>query len=266
MAAAKLITSRDNVLAKRVKGLAQSSRERKKSGLALIEGAHLVAACIEKLGVPDTLIASESGMRRPEIAGLMAANAAHHAVFSDAVFQDASMVETPAGILALIRPPDARPVSARAKFCLLLEDIQDPGNLGALLRSAAAAGCADVLLSPTCAFAWAPKVLRAGQGAHFNLNIVEGADLGAFVHAYHGASLALTPRTETSLFTCDLTGPVALLIGNEGAGLSGHLLDSANIRAKLPMPGGFESLNAAAAGAIALFEVVRQRGTAGRKR
>lgn len=255
----KAITSRDNPLARRVKGLSHSSRERKKSGLALIEGAHLVAAYMAQHGAPDTLIASESGMRRDEIARLMQAASAHHAIFSDGLFQESSTVESPAGILALIQPPEPKPVSPRAKLCLLLEDIQDPGNVGSLLRSAAAAGATDVLLSPSCAFAWAPKVLRAGQGAHFNLNVVEGADLPAFVGAYRGTSLALTPSASASLYACDLTGPVAILVGNEGAGLSAALMAAANIRVKLPMPGGFESLNAAAAGAIALFEVVRQR-------
>lgn len=259
----KAITSRDNPLAKRVKALSHSSRERKKSGVALIEGAHLVAAFIARHGAPDTLIASESGMRRAEIATLMRTEAAHHAVFSDAVFHESSTVETPSGILALIVPPPVKPVSPKAKFCLLLEDIQDPGNVGSLLRSAAAAGVSDVLLSPTCAFAWAPKVLRAGQGAHFNLNIVEGADLLEFVGGYRGTSLALTPGTDASLYAQDLSGPVALLVGNEGAGLTDALMKAANIRVKLPMPGGFESLNAAAAGAIALFEVVRQRSRKG---
>jgi len=255
----KAITSKDNALAKRVRGLSHSSRERKKSGLALIEGAHLVSAFISRHGAPDTLIASESGMQQAEIAALMQTAALHHAVFSDAVFLDSSTVESPSGILALIQPPVPLKVSPKAKFCLLLEDIQDPGNVGSLLRSAAAAGVKDVLLSPTCAFAWAPKVLRAGQGAHFSLNIVEGADLIAFTRDFAGTSIALAPATKSSLFKLDLTGAVAILVGNEGAGLSAALQSAANIRAALPMPGGMESLNAAAAGAIALFEVVRQQ-------
>lgn len=256
----KVISSRDNTLAKRVKALSHSSRERKKSGLALIEGAHLVAAYLARHGAPDTLIASESGMGRAEIAALMSTAAAHHAVFSDSLFQDSSTVESPAGILALIQPPAPAAVSPGAAFCLLLEDIQDPGNVGSLLRSAAAAGVTDVLLSPTSAFAWAPKVLRAGQGAHFNLNIVEGADLVAFVRDYRGISLALTPAADESLYASELAGPLAVLVGNEGAGLTPALMNAATRRVRLPMPGGFESLNAAAAGAIALFEVVRQRG------
>ena len=255
----KHINSRDNPLAKRVRAISHSSRERRKLGLALIEGPHLVTALIDSGGRPETLIASESGLQHPEIARLMQTAAAEHVVFSDAIFRELSTVETPVGLLALVKPPEPRPVTAATSFCLLLEDIQDPGNLGSLLRSAAAAGADDVLLSPTCAFAWAPKVLRAGQGAHFCLNIVEGADLADFVQTYAGTSVALTPAAEHSLFETDLTGAVAVLIGNEGAGLTQALMDAASCRVKLPMPGGFESLNAAAAGAIALFEVVRQR-------
>ncbi len=255
----KQVHSRDNPLARRVRALSHSSRERKKLGLALIEGPHLVTALIDSGGRAESLIASESGMQHPEIARLMQSAAGEHVVFSDAIFRELSSVEAPVGLLALVAPPQSRPVSAESSFCLLLEDIQDPGNLGSLMRSAAAAGVRDILLSPTCAFAWAPKVLRAGQGAHFCLNIVEDAELESFVRAYTGSSIALTPTAESSVFGLNLSGTVALLIGNEGAGLSSGLMAAATHRAKLPMPGGFESLNAAAAGAIALFEVVRQR-------
>lgn len=260
----KHINSRDNPLARRVRSISHSSRERKKLGLALIEGPHLVTALIDSGSQPESLIASESGMRHPEIVRLMQSAAAEHVVFSDAIFHEMSSVETPVGLLALVKPPVPLPVPADSSFCLLLEDIQDPGNLGSLLRSAAAAGVRDVLLSRTCAFAWSPKVLRAGQGAHFCLNIVEGADLEAFVRTFSGDSIALTPAARPSLFGLKLSGAIALLIGNEGAGLTSALMTAAKYRAKLPMPGGFESLNAAAAGAIAMFEVVRQRSTGNR--
>lgn len=255
----KHIASRDNPLVKHARALAHSSRERKKSGIALIEGAHLVTAMHERGMVPQTLIASETGMERDEIRQLMAGAAESHVVLSDALFRELSTMETPAGIVALVQPPEALPVAPDAAFCLVLEDIQDPGNVGALLRSAAAAGVKDVLMSRTCAFAWAPKVLRAGQGAHFQLNIVEGVDLPVWVKAFHGVSLALTPVGTQSLFAVQIDGPVAVLVGNEGAGLSSALLAAASHRVRLPMPGGFESLNAAAAGAIALFDIVRRR-------
>ena len=137
--------------------------------------------------------------------------------------------------------------------------MQDPGNVGTLLRSAAAAGVEHVLLSPTCAFAWSPKVLRAGQGAHFAVNIVEGVDLLAFVKSYAGTSVALCGEGGESLYALDLTGPLLFLVGNEGAGLSAEVEAAAGVRAAIPMPGRAESLNAGVAGSIALFEAVRQR-------
>ena len=156
--------------------------------------------------------------------------------------------------------PNAQPrvPAGGADFCLLLADRQDPGNVGAILRSAAAAGVGQVFLSPHCAFAWSPKVLRAGQGAHFHLEIFEDVDLVAWVRDYRGTLVAAVTSGGESLFTADLAGPVAVAIGNEGAGLSESLRAAAQGRVSIPMPGGFESLNAAAAAAICLFECVRR--------
>jgi len=257
----KLVTSRDNPLFKHVKALAQSSRERKKSGLALIEGAHLVEAWIVRFGAPATVVVSESGVMENEVTRLLAScGGAEQVTLADALFAEVSSVETPAGILALIAPPASHATPGTADPCLLLEDIQDPGNMGSMLRSAAAAGVKDVLLSKSCAFAWSPKVLRAAQGAHFSLNIVEGADLIEFVRAYSGQVVALAPAAKTSLYSVKLKQPTAFAIGNEGAGLSSELLNAAGIHATIPMPGKLESLNAAAAAAVCLFEMVRQRG------
>jgi len=116
-----------------------------------------------------------------------------------------------------------------------------------------------VFMSQHCAFAWSPKVLRAGQGAHFHLAIFEGIDLGGWARAYRGKVIAMVAAEGTSLYDADLTGPVAIAIGNEGAGLSDDLVAAARSRVTIPMPGGFESLNAAAAAAISLYECVRQR-------
>ncbi len=256
----KSISSRDNALFKHIKALAHSSRERKKAGVALIEGAHLVAAYLTAHGAPRTIVASASGQKHREIAALITrCGDAELAIFDDALFNEASSLETPAGILALIEAPHAQPVPADVPACLLLEDIQDPGNVGSILRSAAAAGVRHVLLSKGCAFAWAPKVLRAAQGAHFLLNIVEGADLVAFARAFAGQTLALTPRATKTLYDVDLKQAVALMLGNEGTGLSAALLDTARYNVNIPMPGQTESLNAAAAAAVCLFEMVRQR-------
>ena len=159
----KLISSRDNPLFKNIKSLAQSSRERRKTGLALLEGIHLVSSFIAVHGSPRTIAVSESGQQQSEIMNLLAACAASETVvLSDALFKEASTLETPTGILALIEPPPQQHVPRGISSCVLLEDIQDPGNVGSILRSAAAAGVPHVLMSGNCAFAWSPKVLRAG--------------------------------------------------------------------------------------------------------
>jgi TrmH family RNA methyltransferase len=256
----KLISSRENALFRHAKALSHSSRERRKAGMALLEGVHLVSSYIAVHGMPQTLVVSESAQERGEIAQLLArAKAADLAVLADALFHEVSTFETPSGILALIAPPRPQAVPDDAPACLLLEDIQDPGNVGSIVRSAAASGVRHVLLSKGCAFAWSPKVLRAGQGAHFLLNIVEEADLVAFLRTYSGQALALTPHAGQTLYDIDMRPATALLIGNEGAGLSAPLLQAADRRVAIPMPGKTESINAAAAAAICLFEMVRQR-------
>jgi TrmH family RNA methyltransferase len=143
--------------------------------------------------------------------------------------------------------------------CLLLENIQDPGNLGSILRTAVAAGVPQVFLSKGSVFAWAPKVIRAGMGAHFSLSIFEEVDVSEFARAFRGAVVAMEPRAAASLYDLDLTGPVAWAFGNEGAGLSESIGRLATHRVRIPMPGAAESLNVAAAAAICLFEQIRQK-------
>ena len=118
-----------------------------------------------------------------------------------------------------------------------------------------------VYLSEGCADAWSPKALRGGQGAHFVLPIIERADLLQVIADFNGQTLATSLHGE-SLYALDLTQPVAFVIGNEGAGLSDALLAAAGQRVHIPMPGNVESLNAAAAAAVCLFERVRQVGLA----
>jgi TrmH family RNA methyltransferase len=147
--------------------------------------------------------------------------------------------------------------------CVMLEDIQDPGNLGSMLRTCAAAGIRHVLLSAGSAHAWSPRVLRAGMGAHFALAVYEQADLPAAARAFRGSRVATRQGASQSVFSTDLKGNVAFLFGNEGAGLSRELLDAADVVVSVPMPGPVESLNVAAAAAVCLFERVRQMETRG---
>ena len=256
----KSVASRDNAAYKAIARLVANGSERRKSGLSVLDGAHLLVAFLDSGRVPEALMVNAAGLADAQIAALVERAApARATLFSDALFKSLSTVDSPTGVVALVRTPEGKGVPADATLVLLLEEIQDPGNVGNLLRSAAAAGAGHVLLSPHCAFAWSPKVLRAAMGAHFALNVVEGADLAGFLELYGGTSVALATQGETSLYDLDLEKPIAILIGNEGAGLSGALLDAATVRAHIPMPGRVESLNAATAGSICLFEAVRQR-------
>jgi TrmH family RNA methyltransferase len=256
----KSVTSRANPAVKAMAKLVASTAERKRTGLSVLEGPHLVAAFLDSGRTLDAMMVSRSAMDDAQVAKLVArAGSTEVTVVADGVFDSVSTVKEPFGIMAAARTPEGQAVAPDASLCLLLEDIQDPGNVGTLIRSAAGAGAGHVLLSATCAFAWSPKVLRAGQGAHFALNIVERVDLVAFVEGYRGISVALAARGTKTLHALDLAGPVAIVVGNEGAGLSQALLGAATVHAAIPMTGRIESLNAGVAGSIALFEVVRQR-------
>ena len=257
----KLIRSRENPRFKALRQLAGSTRERRKAGLALLDGMHLIAAYRARGGVPEQLILSESGAANAEAARLAAGAAAQALlVLADPLFNEVAQVATPTGIIALIRTPDAGPLPEKIDDCVMLENIQDAGNLGSILRSTAAAGIATVLLSPGCAFAWSPKVLRAGMGAHFSLAIHDNVDLRAAARRLSGRLLCASSHAGKSLYLADLRGPLAWAFGNEGAGLGAELSAAADEQLCIPMPGGAESLNVAAAAAVCLFEQVRQRG------
>jgi TrmH family RNA methyltransferase len=269
----KLIQSRDNPFYKELVKLSGSTRRRGKINQTLLDGAHLLAAYLEAGMLPQHVLLNAAALNDDEINALLRRIGGVPATqLDEKLFAGLSELKTPTGMLALIDVPVPDKPIAQSRFALLLEDIQDPGNLGSMLRSAAAAGCDAVFLSPGCADAWSPRVLRAAMGGHFALHIYELQDLpgvaNAFceqplrgLSAYHSAGMlfATALRGTLSLYDCDLSGRVAFLIGNEGAGLSAELLNLATQIITIPMRGKVESLNAAAATAICLFEAVRQR-------
>jgi len=258
----KLIRSRDNPQVKALVKLASSSRERRETGTTLLEGEHLVRAYRESGGKAETIFASETAMAKPEIRALLeGAPADTRLVLADRLVDRISQLVSTAGIGAVVRTPESGLPPRTLASCVLLENIQDPGNLGSILRSAVAAGIAQVFLSRGSVFAWSPKVIRAGMGAHFFLSIFEAVDLADIARACSGRNVAMEPRAQASLYELYLKGPVAWAFGNEGAGLSEGVLRLATDRARIPMPGSAESLNVAAAAAICLFEQVRQNAT-----
>ena len=256
----KTIQSRDNPFFKELVRLAGSVRQRSKVDQTLLDGAHLLAAYLDSGKQPQHILLNAAALHDAEITALLKrVGDAPITQLDDRLFVGLSELKTPTGILALIDLPQPAGTIVDSRFVLLLEDIQDPGNLGSMLRSAAAAGCDAVFLSTGCADAWSPKVLRAAMGGHFTLDIHERQGLLSVAKAFPGTLLAASLQANRSLYDCDLRGKVAFLIGNEGAGLSAGLLDVATQMVAIPMPGKAESLNAAAATAICLFEAVRQR-------
>ena len=260
----KAVASRDNAAFKAMARLAASASERRKRGLTVLDGVHLLDAFLAARRPVDSLMVSRSALQRPEVARLVdRVPDARVTLVADALFEAITTVDSATGVLAAVPTPAGDAIPADADLLLVLEDIQDPGNVGTLLRSAAAAGARHVALSPGCAFAWSLKTVRAGMGAHFALNIAEGVDLAGFLATYRGTSIALAAGATRSIYEFDLRPPVAICVGNEGAGLSEGLLAAASARARIPMPGGAESLNAAVAGSLCLFEALRQRAKGG---
>ncbi len=260
MSELKRITSRDNAFCKSLHRLASSARDRRDSGQTLLDGPHLLRAFLDAGGKPRHLLVNEQALQDAEIAGLLAAcDDVPQTQLDDKLFAQLSELKTPNGLLALIDIPKPEIPVEHSQFALLLEDIQDPGNLGSILRSAAAAGCDALFLSRGCADVWSPRVLRAGMGGHFVLHIHEAADLVEVATRFTGKIMAASLQAEKTLYACNLRGKLAFAIGNEGAGLSQALQGAAQERFIIPMPGQVESLNAAAATAVCLFEAVRQR-------
>lgn len=256
-----VVRSRDNPRVRRWAKLARSSRLRRSEQRALLEGAHLVGARLASGGRLEALIVSESGLAQREIASLAEGCGVQPVILSDALFASIADTDTPTGIAAEIALPDREPDLAAAHGCVFLEGVQDAGNVGAILRSAAAFAAGDVVLGPGCADAWSPKVLRAGMGAHFALRIGASTDLATAFRRFGGTLACTAVRGGVAVSSADLTGRVGWVFGAEGQGVSAALASRARLRLTIPMPGAVESLNVAAAAAICFYERARQLST-----
>jgi TrmH family RNA methyltransferase len=258
----KSITSRDNPLYKELRQLATSSQARRRAGRTLLDGVHLCEAYLQQVGMPQLCIIGASARAHPEAVAILAQCEAGQAAcieLPDALFVAISQVEHGVDLVFAIDTPQSAAAPRLTGSAVLLDNLQDPGNLGSILRSAAAAGIESVFCSEGTAFAWSPKVLRAGMGAHFLLTIAENVDLGALVANSSVPVIATSSHTDSTLYTLDLRDPVAWLFGHEGQGVSTRLLAQATHRVAIPQPGAIESLNVAASAAVCFFEQVRQR-------
>jgi TrmH family RNA methyltransferase len=257
----KHITSRDNPVFKHLKKLADNARERRRESATLLDGVHLIEAYCQLYGEPQMLIIPEGKSTLEATQLLQRLQDVNTLMFPTLMFAELTPVASSTGILALVNIPELA-VPEQINFALMLEDIQDPGNMGSMLRTAVAAGVQVVYLSKGCTDAWSPKALRGGQGAQFVLPIVEQADLLESLSSFSGQRYAMTMQG-SSLYAQNLVLPSMFVIGNEGAGISPAILDAVDAAITIPMANAsslaVESLNAAAATAICLFECQRQR-------
>lgn len=259
----KSVTSRDNPFYKELKALAASSQARRKAGRTLLDGVHLCQSWLDLRGAPAHCVVSNSALEHPEVHDIVSrceSLRAHVTALPDALFGAVSQVEHGVNLLFLVETPLAVQPQRLTVSSVLLDGVQDPGNVGSILRSAGAAGITQVFCSPGTVFCWSPKVLRAGMGAHFVLEIFENVDLAALIDHSSVPVLAMSGYAEQRLYDVDLRGPVAWLLGHEGQGVAGELIDRATHQVVIPHAGQVESLNVAAAAAICFFEQLRQRG------
>lgn len=250
------ITSRDNPLLVRLRKLAQDATAFRKQGQVWLEGDHLCSALVQRGGQPAQAVVSDSGWQDRRLRHL-AARAAKVAVVPDLLFAGISGLESPAAIGFVLDLP-AAPALLPAVPTVVLDRLQDAGNVGSILRSASAFGFAQVLALKGTAALWSPKVLRAGMGAHFALRLMEGLD-EAGLAALQVPLVATSSHASREVSQVPLPSPCAWVLGHEGQGVSDAVLTRCALQVRIPQPGGEESLNVAAAAAVCLYESARQR-------
>jgi len=257
-----MITSARNPKVQWVRSLQARSKARREERLFVVEGVRLVEEALQA-GVMARLVlySGEVGEREAKLLQRFSAQGCPLEEVTPDVMGRASDTQTPQGVLAVL-PIQPLPLPPRLDFVFIPDGVRDPGNLGTMLRTAAAAGANAVLLPPGTVDVYSPKVVRAAMGAHFRLPlhlagweeitaILKGAGLESFL-ADSGGEQVYT--------LADFRAPLALILGGEAEGAGNTARRLADTRVRIPMPGGAESLNAAIAAAVLMFEVVRQRG------
>lgn len=250
------IASRDNALLVRLRKLAKRPAGYRRDGEALLEGEHLCDAWARRgAASPRHALVTETAWETGTLATL--ANAAQAiAIVSDAAMAEIGTLDTPAAIAFVVDVPP-EPAIEPGIASVVLDRIQDAGNVGAILRSASAFGFAQVIALRGTAALWSPKVLRAGMGAHFGLRLIDAAD-ASVLDALGLPMLATSSHATESLPSFALPWPCAWIFGNEGQGVARALLARGGVQLRIPQPGGEESLNVAAAAAICLYESMRR--------
>jgi RNA methyltransferase, TrmH family len=252
----KTITSRDNPLLVQLRKLTLEPAAYRKLGALWIEGEHLCSAFAQCAGRAHQAVITEAAWQIPALREL-ANQAAAVVVVHTVLMASLSSLESPPP-LGFVVPWAGAPLLRSEVPTLVLDRLQDSGNVGNILRSAAAFGCTQVVgLKGTVAL-WSPKVLRAAMGAHFGLHVVEGVIAEALVDL-RLPLISTSSHAPQVLHELALPWPCAWVLGHEGQGVSAELTQLCAHTVRIPQPGGEESLNVAAAAAVCLYESARQR-------
>lgn len=258
----KAIESSYNDTYKNLKKLATSTKHRRAVSQTLLDGIHLCASYLQSGGRPFEYIYTTLAVDNPEAKAIIddcEKLGTPAVLLSEGKFRSISGVDNGVGIAFVIDIPLQQPPETLVSGALLLEDVQDPGNMGAILRTAAASGIGEIFISSASTSAWSPKVLRAGMGAHAALRVYENCDLIRLIQTADIPVLATSLGATDSIYQMDLSSPTAWLFGNEGSGVSDELMALDVQKVIIPQSQGVESLNVAASVAICLFEQVRQQ-------
>ncbi|HET7527775.1 MAG TPA: RNA methyltransferase [Burkholderiaceae bacterium] len=250
------IASRDNALLTRVRRLNATSDAYRQLGQVWLEGDHLVRAALVRSWQLQELLVPARREHDPALQSLWP-HAPKVRVVDDTLWAGIGALSSKAPVAALARWPGELAVIG-GRRSVVLDRVQDAGNLGSILRSAAAFGVQQVVALKGCAALWSPKVLRAGMGAHFALHVVEHADESALVDLAVPL-VATSSHDGASLPDARLPDPCAWVFGHEGQGIAPSLLHRCAMHLRIPQPGGEESINVAAAAAVCLYESMRRR-------
>lgn len=242
------ITSRDNAFLKDLRRLSQDSTAYRKQGRFWVEGDHLCRAALVRGVKPAVGVFSESFWPLAPVQYTQVA--IKNIVIPDAFFHDISGLESPASMGFVLGLPAAAPVQPRMAS-VILDRVQDAGNVGSILRSAGAFGFKQIIALKGTAALWSPKVLRAGMGAHFGLTLIEGVELDT-LDALQVPIVVTSSHQGELIQKLKVPQPCAWAMGHEGQGVCAELMQRASHFARIGQPGGEESLNVAAAAAICL--------------
>ena len=248
MADPVFVHSRDNPLLKELRKLAQDNTAYRKAGRFWVEGDHLCRAALHRGLLPAVAVYAESFWAVTR--GAITEVPGKKVVLADALFKDISALESPASVGFVLDLPQDTVLDPHAAT-VILDRVQDAGNVGSILRSAGAFGFRQVLALKGTAALWSPKVLRAGMGAHFGLRLIEGLSLDD-VQALSVPLVVTSSHQGTLIHELQLPHPCAWVMGHEGQGVGPELMARARFFARIGQPGGEESLNVAAAAAICL--------------